>query len=60
MWVTGWGGADTLCAVVRRVEPSGFTKVSALGVEEQRVNVIGDLIGLLPPPSAIASASTSA
>ena len=38
----GWGGA-TLSARVRRVEPSGVTKVSALGVEEQRVDVILDL-----------------
>lgn len=35
--------ASALPATVRRVEPSGFTKVSALGVEEQRVNVILDL-----------------
>ncbi len=38
-----WGGDQPLEGRVRLVEPSGFTKVSALGVEEQRVNVIIDL-----------------
>ncbi len=42
--VEGWGGAESLTAKVRRVEPSAFTKVSALGIEEQRVNVILDLL----------------
>ena len=38
-----WGGDHPLQGRVRRVEPSGFMKISALGVEEQRVNVIFDL-----------------
>jgi HlyD family secretion protein len=42
--VEQWGGDQALEARVRRVEPSGFTKVSALGVEEQRVNVICDVM----------------
>ena len=37
-----WGGEKDLEGVIRRVEPYGFTKYSALGVEEQRVNVIVD------------------
>lgn len=37
-----WGGDQPLQAHVRYVEPSGFTKISALGIEEQRVNVIID------------------
>lgn len=48
MELVAWGGGDTLRARVRRVAPSGFTRVSPLGIEEQRVNVIGDLLSDSP------------
>jgi HlyD family secretion protein len=41
--IVDWGGEGALAAHIRRVEPQAFTKVSALGVEEQRVWVVLDL-----------------
>jgi HlyD family secretion protein len=46
--ISGWGGND-VAARVRRVDPAGFTKVSALGIEEKRVNAVLDLQD--PPPA---------
>jgi HlyD family secretion protein len=51
-----WGGDHAIEARVRRVEPSGFMKVSALGVEEQRVNVVMDFEDPLEAWSALGDA----
>ena len=45
MLLRDWGGDTPLEASVRLVEPVAFTKISALGIEEQRVNVIADPVG---------------
>lgn len=41
--IDGWGGPD-LTAKVRRVDPAAYTKVSALGIEEQRVDAVLDIV----------------
>lgn len=48
--ISDWGGLEILKATVRRVEPAAFTKTSALGIKEQRVNVILDLAN---PPEGL-------
>ena len=57
MFLEHWGGESSLKAKVRYIEPSAFTKVSALGVEEQRVNVIADFVDSEIPLDASRSAS---
>ena len=49
--MTGWGGVEVIAAHVRRIDPAAFTKVSALGLEEQRVHVVLDLDH--PPPAGL-------
>lgn len=44
VWLDRWGGDAAVEGRVRLVEPSAFTKISALGVEEQRVNVVIDIV----------------
>ena len=41
--IIDWGGEETLQGTVRRIDPAAFKKVSALGIEEQRVNIVLDL-----------------
>ena len=50
VFLEAWGGTHPLRAKVRLVEPAGFTKISALGVEEKRVNVIADFVD---PPDGL-------
>jgi HlyD family secretion protein len=46
--ISGWGGQDELKARVKRVDPAAFTKISALGIEEQRVRAI---LEITDPPA---------
>jgi len=48
--IDGWGGEALVRGIVRRVEPHAFTKISVLGIEEKRTNVIIDVI---EPPAQL-------
>ncbi len=48
--ISAWGGDHDLAGTVSRIEPSAFTHISALGVEEQRVNIV---IAITDPPAAL-------
>jgi HlyD family secretion protein len=47
--IRNWNGPEPVAAIVRRVDPAAFTKVSALGIEEQRVRAILDIADPQPP-----------
>jgi HlyD family secretion protein len=51
-FIEQWGGEKPLEARVRRIEPAGFMKISALGVEEQRVNIVLDFVESSPAARA--------
>jgi len=51
--IEGWGGSDTLRGVVKTIEPAARVKISTLGVEEKRVNVIA---ALHEPPAVLGDA----
>ncbi|MCZ8302013.1 MAG: HlyD family efflux transporter periplasmic adaptor subunit [Beijerinckiaceae bacterium] len=51
--IQGWGGPADLRGIVQRVEPGGFTKISALGVEEQRTNIIINLVSSVEMQEAL-------